>query len=510
MKRGGLGGRKLWILFGIGTAIVLAVMATISRKMLDLERGETAAKHAAAYQQKLRLALWRLDHAFSEMLRREAERPPEAYATSLDKPDFIRLHFEVDEAGEFTSPQLTGQLDPEIFAMNCRTLNRIEGLVGEGDVQGRLEQAERQTATLERLKEDEAWVQRAQVAATAKRAPAATAGSLEPLWQGSELVFVRRVGSRLQGFLVDWPKLEGQLLKEIRDLFPAAALAPAADDTVHDRLLFTLPVVLVAPEAPSLRRWTATHTALAVMWAVVVLATAGASIALKKSVDFGVRQRRFASLVTHELRSPLTTFRLYSDMLAQGLVKEEKRAVYHDTLRQESGRMARMVENVIAHARLEEGRTGLSRRQVSLAALIEEAAPALRRCAEGAGFPLAIGEAPDAALFTDPAAVGQILFNLVENACKYGRSPIEVSAAVVGGLARIAVRDRGQGVPATARLFRPFERAGRDEADPVRGLGLGLALSRGLARDLGGDLAHEAPPGGGACFVLTLPTTSKA
>jgi len=62
-----------------------------------------------------------------------------------------------------------------------------------------------------------------------------------------------------------------------------------------------------------------------------------------------------------------------------------------------------------------------------------------------------------------------------------------------------------RGVPAAARLFRPFERAGRDEADPVRGLGLGLALGRGLARDLGGDLTHEAPADGGACFVLTLP-----
>jgi signal transduction histidine kinase len=77
--------------------------------------------------------------------------------------------------------------------------------------------------------------------------------------------------------------------------------------------------------------------------------------------------------------------------------------------------------------------------------------------------------------------------------------------ASVDGAVRIAVRDFGAGVPAAARLFRPFERAGRDEADPVRGLGLGLALSRGLARDLGGDLSYEAPADGGARFVLTLP-----
>jgi signal transduction histidine kinase len=59
--------------------------------------------------------------------------------------------------------------------------------------------------------------------------------------------------------------------------------------------------------------------------------------------------------------------------------------------------------------------------------------------------------------------------------------------------------------PVARRIFRPFERGARDETDAVRGLGLGLALSRGLARDLGGDLTLEAPPDGGACFVLTLP-----
>jgi signal transduction histidine kinase len=508
MKRGGPGGRKLLIAFALGVGAVLLVMAAISRKMIDLERGETAAKHAAAYQRKLRIALWRLDHAFSEMLRREAERPPEAYATPIEKPEFIRLHFQVDAGGNFTSPQVYDKLPAETLAMNCSVLNEIQGLVGEGDVPGRLKQAEEQTASIQQLKEDDAWQQRAQVAAYAKKAREDTAvGSLEPLWQGGDLVFVRRAGSRLQGFLVDWPTLEGRLLASIRDLFPDATLAPAAGGEVSDQRLFTLPVVLeaAAPGAPPFRDWTATHTALLVTWAVVLLAVAGFGFALKKSVDFGVRQRRFASLVTHELRSPLTTFRLYSDMLAQGLVKEEKRAVYHDTLRQESGRMARMVENVIAHARLEEGRAGLSRRQVSLRALLEEAAPALRRCAEGAGLALSIGEAPEAMLVTDPAAVGQVLFNLVENACKYGRSPIEVTAAVDGGVARISVLDHGPGVPGAARLFRPFERAGRDEADPVRGLGLGLALSRGLARDLGGDLAHEAPEDGGARFVLSLP-----
>jgi hypothetical protein len=158
-------------------------MGTISRKMLDLERGETAAKHAAAFQQKLRLALWRIDRAFSEMLRREAERPADAYGTPIEKPDFIRLHFQVDPAGNFSSPQVNDKVPAETLAMNCQVLTEIQGLVGEGDVKGRLEQAEKQTVAFEKLKEDYAWQQRAQVAASAKKGSQdLAAGSMYIVW----------------------------------------------------------------------------------------------------------------------------------------------------------------------------------------------------------------------------------------------------------------------------------------------------------------------------------------
>jgi len=557
--------RRLWVLFAAGAAAVLVVMAWISREMLELEHGETAAKHEAAYERQLRQALWRLDHSFAELLRREAEREPEAYqafnalprkavlakemkalpqdevyqeSPLLDgKPDFIQLHFQVDAGGNFSSPQVpTGAfcglsgLTTEAIMQNGAALGHIAKLIRPNDVAEQLEEAEQQTLELEQAQGEESWQQRAQVAAGAKRggAPQSPAvatrgktstGPLESFWQDGELVFLRRVrigdARLLQGFLVDWPKLDAFLRAQIADLFPEATLRPATEES-HDRRLFSLPVVLEAPAAaPAVTgRWTATHTALAIMWCVVLVAGAGAAVALKKSIDFGVRQRRFASLVTHELRSPLTTFRLYSDLLSQGLVKdEEKRHLYHRTLQQESGRMARMVENVIAHARLEEKRAQLSRRSVTLRALLEETAPALQRCAEGAGQGLALdaAAAPDATLFTDPAAVGQVLFNLVENACRYARSDhapaIEVHAEAGAHAVHIRVRDHGPGVPSAAarRLFQPFERGGRDEADPVRGLGLGLAIGRGLAHDLGGDLALEAPAGGGACFVLTLP-----
>ena len=114
-------------------------------------------------------------------------------------------------------------------------------------------------------------------------------------------------------------------------------------------------------------------------------------------------------------------------------------------------------------------------------------------------------------LTVDPDAIGQILSNLVDNAAKYARgstpATIALHASALNGSLVVTVRDQGPGVAsAQARaIFAPFERGGRDSADPIPGVGLGLALSRGLAREMGGDLTLDAPDGRGASFRLVLP-----
>jgi len=115
------------------------------------------------------------------------------------------------------------------------------------------------------------------------------------------------------------------------------------------------------------------------------------------------------------------------------------------------------------------------------------------------------------ALSTDDEAIGQILFNLIDNAAKYARGARDPHVHVVvrrtANRAQIDVRDHGEGVPAAfaARIFAPFDRGARQAAsNDAPGVGLGLPLARALARDLGGEL--ELVPGGdGACFRLTLP-----
>jgi signal transduction histidine kinase len=103
----------------------------------------------------------------------------------------------------------------------------------------------------------------------------------------------------------------------------------------------------------------------------------------------------------------------------------------------------------------------------------------------------------------------------VDNAAKYAdgtASPtIHLSAAAGNGSLVLTVRDHGPGIPReqARAVFDPFERGGRDPADPVPGVGLGLALARGLARDMGGELTLESPSDGGARFRLELPATAK-
>ena len=293
-------------------------------------------------------------------------------------------------------------------------------------------------------------------------------------------------------------------------LFPAAALEAYEGDS-EDRALFTLPARLVPGAMAHAQTWSTEHWVLAVLWALVV----GAFVAFGRTLRRSERQRRFAGHVTHELRSPLTTFSLYSDLLAEGLVQDrDKQTEDRHTLQSESRRMNHMIENVIAQARLEEGRARMHAEAVSLRRVLEETQAAVQHTCERAGMQLSVdaGDAADTLLHVDRAAVGRIITNLAENACKYaapGAPPVlSVTASLRDGALRLRVRDHGPGVTASQvrRIFHLYDRGGRDETDGVRGLGLGLPLSRGLARQLGGDLSDETPSDGkGACFVLTLP-----
>lgn len=152
---------------------------------------------------------------------------------------------------------------------------------------------------------------------------------------------------------------------------------------------------------------------------------------------------------------------------------------------------------------------------LDLGEAVGRCAPRLEERAAQSGMSLALDLAgePRPRVLADPTAFEQILFNLVDNACKYASGTedkrIHIEASQHGRTATVRVRDHGPGISESDRrhLFSPFSKSAERAAASVAGVGLGLALCRRLARAMGGDLAVDPDRGAGAGFVLTLPAS---
>jgi signal transduction histidine kinase len=343
-------------------------------------------------------------------------------------------------------------------------------------------------------------------------------------WLGGELLLTREAEfgglSRTQGVWLDWGKLREKLLSSIHDLLPAASLSALAGGGIGlDPLsLASLPVRL-APGGvflPKPASWSPLKRALAIAWGCLVLASLAIGLVLNRAIVLSERRGAFVSAVTHELRTPLTTFRLYSEMLADDMVpRVETRREYLRTLCDESTRLTHLVENVLAYSRIERGRVAARVEQITLSALLARIGPRLRKRAEEVGLELQVVLPPaleSASIKTDAMGVEQILFNLVDNACKYaapqsGPRRLDLSVMEERGEVIFRIRDHGPGITRAQmrRLFQPFEKSASEAAHSAPGVGLGLALSRRLAREMGGDLQLESCEGKGACFAFRLP-----
>lgn len=231
----------------------------------------------------------------------------------------------------------------------------------------------------------------------------------------------------------------------------------------------------------------------------------------RRSEAEATQKTSFVANVSHEFKTPLTTIRLYSELLEQGRVAEEnKRREYLATIGRETQRLARLVNNVLDFSRLEQGRKKYQFESLDLRSeLIRIVDTQHPRLAE---VPLAVFlEVPDeqVPLSTDRDAFEQILLNLLDNACKYAAAGGEVRIGLRsanGGRVLISIADRGPGVPPEhrERIFEKFHRVDETLTAEKPGAGLGLSIARQLARGLGGDLRYEPREGGGAVFRLSL------
>lgn len=345
---------------------------------------------------------------------------------------------------------------------------------------------------------------------------------MTPLWIGGRMLLARRVvvagREYIQGCLLDWPAMRRELLATVADLLPHADLTPHPGNATGREayLLAALPVRLIPGEPPweDDSPWSPARLSLVVAWGGVGLVAAAVAVLLAGVVALSERRAAFVSAVTHELRTPLTTFHMYTEMLAEGMVSDPaQQQTYLATLRNEAARLTHLVENVLAYARLERGRSPGKRDAIPVAELLQGSRERLAERARQAEMELVV-EADEAALsavvLANPSAVDQILFNLVENACKYAAGAadrrVHLSVEVLRRQVKLRVRDHGPGIARAAawRLFRGFTKSAQEAAESAPGIGLGLALSRRLARSQNGRLECDAGVSGGACLVLTL------
>jgi len=492
----------------------------------------------------------------------------------------ILLHFQFDPAGELSSPQVpTGSMReiaegsyvrPQDIETSAARLAELRTLLDREQVIALLPEEPPRPVAMSRIpfrfrgdrasggpdeqyiRNDAEWQARADNTLVAQanvnydpltRSSDVKQGVMQPAWFGSVLALVRKVSvsgqQYVQGCWLDWTSMREWLLAGVKDLLPAADLKPVSsqpkDEPATGRVLASLPVRLAPGAVPETMAagMSPVRLSLVIAWGCVLLAAVAVGVLLRGAVSLSERRGSFVSAVTHELRTPLTTLRMYTEMLADGIVSgEEKTRRYLSTLRAEAERLGHLVENVLGYARLEArspgalarlvGRNTSRRRELApqgveataLRDLLDRLKARLAQRAEQAGMELVVDVEDDAASLSvraDASAVEHILFNLVDNACKYAASAsnraIHVEAGRKANQAMVSVRDHGPGVTKrdTPRLFRPFCKSARDAANSKPGVGLGLALSRRLARSMGGDLRLDESITDGAAFVLTLP-----
>jgi len=224
----------------------------------------------------------------------------------------------------------------------------------------------------------------------------------------------------------------------------------------------------------------------------------------------------FLSMMSHDLRTPLTAISGYADLLAAGVLRTDTPSSGSDEqrfsierIRDAARELMLMINDILAFAQLESGHVEVRPVPVPVRAAMARAEALIRLRVEEAQLTFTF-EPCDEVLLADPDRLQQILLNLLTNAIKFtGRGGrITVSCSRTRDRVAIRVRDSGVGIPPNdlQRIFEPFVQLDRQTVeDTHRGVGLGLAISRDLARAMNGELTAESTPGEGSVFVLDLP-----
>ena len=238
-------------------------------------------------------------------------------------------------------------------------------------------------------------------------------------------------------------------------------------------------------------------------WAVFADARRQMALAQKKT--------DFVSNVSHELKTPLTSIRMFAEMMQSGNAAEgKKRPQYLRIIVAEAERLTRLINNVLDFARLERKQKRYDFHPLDLHEVLVRTWEGHELHLREQGFTTRWQAAPPPyPVRGDEDALAQILVNLLSNAEKYStdRKEVEVHSYLTDDSVQVSVLDRGSGVPPgeEAKIFEAFYRAHDSLASGIQGSGLGLTLAQRLAKEHGGEITYQAREGGGSNVTLRLP-----
>jgi signal transduction histidine kinase len=360
--------------------------------------------------------------------------------------------------------------------------------------------------------------------------------------RGLEILFWTKLGEGVVGCTLRMDALRERIAEALPDAVSEARLLAVLDDRGFPVVEPALPGSMreppdwrrpfVAREISSLLpRWEVgawltdpgaltsrvrfTTLAVWILVAALFLLIAVGSLAvlwmLSSEMRVAGQKTTFVANVSHELKTPLTSIRLFAELLLSGRQADEgKRREYLRTMMSEVDRLARLVDNVLAFSRRGKGKEKYSMQTLSLTDLTRETLAQLEPHLTKNGFTVAAEAEGDPLPVTgDREALRQVVMNLLSNAEKYAgeNREIRVSCRAENGFAVAEVADRGIGVePRFAdRIFREFFRIDDSLSASHGGAGLGLSIARDIARKHGGDVLYAPRPGGGSLFSLRLP-----
>jgi two-component system phosphate regulon sensor histidine kinase PhoR len=293
---------------------------------------------------------------------------------------------------------------------------------------------------------------------------------------------------------------------------PELARFPVAPPLRQLELVFSTGTSEAAPGEFLLHFLTASTLLVLLVGFLVLYRAASAQI------DFAAERGDFVSAVSHELKTPLTSIRMYAEMLKSGMAQDPaKQATYLDFILGESERLSRLIGNVLQMAKLSKGGAVAINKPHTAGALLERARARAEAQAQAAGFQLEVqsdAALAKASLLADEDCFTQIIVNLVDNALKFSAGADDKTIVLglrnePGERKRVAftVRDHGPGVPKEERkkIFQLFYRAENELTRKTPGTGIGLALVAQLANEMGAAVDMRNVEPAGAEFRVIFP-----